>query len=456
MRLDPAEIADLPLPAALIDRRRAVISRTAEWLGSGPGTVSYHAGQAWLLVGSDRPARPELEVVTRMLLDEIRAAAAVLSGDASICASVLAGGLSLVAGWPVDEVPAAAGQVLERTRALIQARVPEVRIDVRFDGDPNEPVAGPDQVALALLQLAANAAAHDAATELRLGFDTGPTFTVEWPARGPLTEVPAGQSHSALRKRWGLGYVRLVADSLGATALPPASTTDGWTASCISLGTRRLTLPLAMFSGARPTRSTQTWEQTVRSHDPAVPGAIRADLGPVLAAAESQPGVLKRHGLLAARAARAGTWVALPPETGPERSREALRGLDHERALWAAPEPHATRVHGLITLLSRSLGDPPVAYAPEAFIRELPRACGALSVPAPEVGGLLACPDPRATAFLLAELGGELIGRLDGTYLVPGLRGAGSPFLALLGPDERGWCRLTPPMPPTPALSVAK
>jgi len=182
----------------------------------------------------------------------------------------------------------------------------------------------------------------------------------------------------------------------------------------------------------------------VRSQDPAVPNAIRADLGPVLAAAESRPGVMTRHGLLSARAGGSGTWVAMPPETGSERAREALRGLDHERALWAAPEPHATRVHGLIALLSRSLGDPPTAYAPEAFARELPRACAALGVATPEAGGLLACPDPRATAFLLAELGGELVGRLDGTYLVPGLRGAASPLLALLAPDERGWCRLTP------------
>jgi hypothetical protein len=164
----------------------------------------------------------------------------------------------------------------------------------------------------------------------------------------------------------------------------------------------------------------------------------------VLTAAEGEPGVIVRHGVLSARAAPSVTWVALPPETGADRTRDVLRGLDHERALWSAPEPHATRVHGLLSVLGRSLGDPATAYAPEAFARELPRACQALGIPAPAGRPLLACPDPRATAFLLAELGGELAGEPDGTFLVPGPRAAGSPLLSLLGPDQRGRVRLTP------------
>jgi hypothetical protein len=101
-------------------------------------------------------------------------------------------------------------------------------------------------------------------------------------------------------------------------------------------------------------------------------------------------------------------------------------------------------VHGLISLLARSLGDRPTAYAPEAFARELPRACAALGVAAPDPGPLLACPDPRATAFLLAELGGRLVGRPDGTFLAHGPAAAGSPLLELLAPDADGLARLTP------------
>jgi hypothetical protein len=182
----------------------------------------------------------------------------------------------------------------------------------------------------------------------------------------------------------------------------------------------------------------------VRSLDPTVPDTIVADLGQVLDAAGAAPGAIVRHGLLTARSSPAGTWVALPPEIGPERARDVLRGIDHERVLWSGPEPHATRVHGLISLLARSLGDRPTAYAPEAFARELPRACAAVGVPPPRLGPLLACPDPRATAFLLAELGGELSGAPDGTFLLPGAAAARSPLLELLGPDDRGRVRLTP------------
>jgi hypothetical protein len=236
----------------------------------------------------------------------------------------------------------------------------------------------------------------------------------------------------------------MVADYLGATALPVGPTASAWNGACLSLGSRRLTLPLALFAGGQTVRCTQTWEQGTRSLDPSVLSVIEADLGPVLAAAKAQPGVAVRRGLLSARLTARGTWVALPPETGPGRTRDVVRGLDHDRALWAAPEPHATRVHGLISQLERSLGVPPTTFAPEAFARDLPRACAALGVPAPAIGPILACPDPRATAFLLSELGGKLVVEPDGTYLAPGQAAAGSPLPALLAPDERGWIKLTP------------
>jgi hypothetical protein len=443
VRLDPTEVACLPLPAALLDRRGGVIAATAEWQGATPGTVCYHTGEARLLVGPGERAWPAQEAAMRRLLDEIRAAVAAMAGDRAVCAAVLASGLELVAGRPPDEgICDSIAAVLERARTVIRARVPEAEVEAAGAGP--QPVPAPDQVALALLQLAANAFSHEGSARLRLRAGVGPTFFVEWPATGPAAPVASGQSHPGLRRRWGLGYVRMVADYLGATALPPGPTAPGWTGPCLSLGSRRLTLPLAVFAGGRAARASQTWEQSVRSLDPAVPGTLLADLREVLEAAPEEPGTIVRHGLLRARWTPAGTWVALPPETGSERARDVLRGLDHERLLWSAPEPHATRVHGLIALLGRSLGDRPRAFAPEAFARELPRACAALGVEPPRPGPLLACPDPRATAFLLAELGGELAARPEGTFLVPGRAAARSPLLELLDPDERGLVRLTP------------
>ncbi|HYW24768.1 MAG TPA: hypothetical protein VE953_11440 [Terriglobales bacterium] len=443
MRLDPAEIASLPLPAALLDRGGAVVAATPEWQGAMPGSICYHAGEARLLVAPDGRAWPAQEAVMRRLLDEMHAAVAAMTGDQALCAAVLGSGLELVAGWPPDNVAYdSVGGVLGRALTVIRSRVPEAEVEVA--GATAQPVPAPDQIALALLQFAANAFSHEGSTRLRLRVGVGPTFFVEWPAAGPAGTVAGGQSHPGLRRRWGLGYVRMVADYLGATALPPGPTAAGWTGPCLSLGSRRLTLPLAVYSRGQAVRATQTWEQSVRSLDPAVPGTILADLAQALEAAEREPGVSVRCGLLSARWTQAGTWVALPPETGPERTRDVLRGLDHERVLWSAPEPHATRVHGLISLLARSLGDRPTAYAPEAFMRELPRACAALGVATPDLGPLLACPDPRATAFLLAELGGELIAGPDGTYLAPSHGANGGPLLELLGVDAHGRARLTP------------
>jgi hypothetical protein len=443
MRLDPAEVAHLPLPAALLDRRGGVIGATAEWQGATPGTVCYHTGEARLLVGPSVRAWPAQEAVMHRLLDEIRSAVAAMDGDRALCAAVLASGLDLVAGWPPDEgICGSIESVLDRARTVIRARVPDAEVEVV--PPPPQLVPAPDQVALALLQFAANAFSHEGSRRLRVRAGVGPTFFVEWPAAGPVAPVPGGQSHPGLRRRWGLGYVRMVADYLGATALPPGPTAAGWVGPCLSLGSRRLTLPLAVYARDQAARVTQTWEQSLRSLDPAVPGTVLADLGEVLDAAPREPGAIVGHGLLRARWTPAGTWVALPPETSPERAGDVLRGLDHERLLWSAPEPHATRVHGLIALLGRSLGDRPRAFAPEAFARELPRACTALGVEPPRVGPLLACPDPRATAFLLAELGGELVAGPDGTFLVPGRAAARGPLLELLGPDERGRVRLTP------------
>jgi hypothetical protein len=442
VRLDPAEVVCLPLPAALIDRQAAVIAATAEWQGAAPGTVCYHTGEARLLVGPGGRAWPAQESVMRRLLDEMRAAVAAMSGDQALCAAVLGSGLELVAGWPPDEAATSPiGDVLDRARAVISARVPEAEVEVL--GATAQAVPAPDQVALALLQFAANAFSHEGCTRLRLRVGVGPTFFVEWPAERPPGTVASGQSHPGLRRRWGLGYVRMVADFLGATALPPGPTAEGWTGPCLSLGSRRLTLPLAVYSEGQLVRGTQTWEQGVRSLDPTVPGAVLGDLEPALRAAADQPGAIVGSGLLRARGTRAGAWVALPPETGPSRARDVLRGLDHERVLWSAPEPHATRVHGLISLLARSLGEQPKAYAPEAFARELPRACAALGVAAPEPGPMLACPDPRATAFLLAELDATLESRPDGTFLRPGPSAAHSPLRELLSPDDQGWARLT-------------
>jgi hypothetical protein len=235
----------------------------------------------------------------------------------------------------------------------------------------------------------------------------------------------------------------MVADALGATALPPGPSGPGLTGACLSLGSRRLTLPVAVYSGWQVARATQTWEQELAGPDPDERERTWRAVTGTLQAAWEQPGRVVRHDLYAARHVDVGTWISLVPETGPDRARDVLRGLDHERTLWSAPEPFATTVHALITLLGWSLGAPRSAIAPEAFARDFPAACAALGLPSQAPPPLLACPDPRLTAFLLKELGGSLVAEPAGASLRPSAAGRGNPIVTLLGRPD-GQVSLTP------------
>jgi hypothetical protein len=440
VRLDPAEVQRLPLAAALVDRQGQLIALTPEWRGAQPGTVVYDTGQARLLISPDETAPSEQSALMRRLLDELAGAVGSVPPAQALQATVLTSSLELVAGWP-RETRGTTGQVLELAEAAVRARVAEARVEVAPDPMPQE-VPAPAQAALAMVQFATNAVRHDGASELRLRVGLGPSFFVEWPsARTASVAVPA-KSHPQLRRRWGMGYVRMLADFLGATALPPGPTQPGWFGACLSLGSRRLTLPVALFTAGVRQRCTQTWEQEVDSPDPELGARLGADLRTVITAAEARPWNRVSAGLFAGRHVGGQTWVALPPAAGTDRVRDVLRGLDHERPLWSAPEPHATRVHALIVLLGQALGTPPAAFAPDAFARELPRACAALGIQAPPVGPMLACPDPRVTAFLLAELDGTLVAEPAGAFVQAPPPALAHPLVRLLG-DAAGRIRLT-------------
>ena len=438
MRIDPSEVDHLPLAAAMVDRQGRMIAATPEWRGAAPGSLSYHAGEARLVVGSGEVARSDQGLVMRWLLDEIDAAVADMSGERRLCAAVLRSGLELVAGLPSATTgEGTTDDVVRLARAAIRARVPELTVEViepaRFQAAP-----APAQIALALVQFAVNAAVHANATRLLLRVGPGPTFSVEWPSERRRPVEARGYRHSLLRQGWGLGYVRTVSDALGATALSPGPTEPGWAGACLSLGNCRLTLPLARFARDGPFQATQTWRQEVQSPDPMVRASLRTDLETTMAGAIERPGAIARGALFTARdTGRGVTWAALPPDTGSARVRDVLLGLDHEHALWSAPADHAIRIHSLITILARSLGAQAVAYAPDAFAREFPRSCAALGVAVSETPPMLICPDPRLTAFLLRELGGGgLVGQSDRTVLEIRPEARHHPVVTLLGAPE--------------------
>lgn len=440
MRLEPGEAHWLPLVAALVDLEGRLVAATPEWAGTGPGTVSYHTGHGHLLVAPDVPAA-ELDVLMDRLLVELRAAVHVLDGDAGRRATLLAAGLELVAGRPVS-----AGrrrgveEVLELAVAGIGARTQNLTVHVAGPL-PRLAVPGAGAIALALVQLAVNAQDHEGARRVVLRVDPGPTFAVEWPAAQPAAAPVTTHRHRRRRARWGWGFVQMVADALGGVALPPGPVGPGTRGACVGLGALSLTLPLACVLEGRVERATQAWDQD--PHVPALGQPAEGTLARLVTAAAAARGRIAFHDLYRARVHGQRTWAALPPQGGSDRARDLLRGLHHERALWRAPEPYATRVSALATLLGFTLGDPWPSVPPSVYAEALPAACASLGVSLPAAIDVLALPPPRVVALLLAELGGGLVQRGEEVYLAPSA-GTRSPLLAALRPGPNGWLRLSP------------
>src|ERR1035437_8040663 len=97
VNLSLAEIAELPLPAALVDASGAVIARTPEWDGMGPGAVSYPVRSVRLVVRT-QPASAQCDAVLSRLLDAIDHAALALSGAQAQRVRMLGGYCDW---WPV-------------------------------------------------------------------------------------------------------------------------------------------------------------------------------------------------------------------------------------------------------------------------------------------------------------------------------------------------------------------
>jgi hypothetical protein len=452
MRLDPAEIAELPFPAGLFDLTGSLVAATPEWRGPLPGSVSFYTGAGHLVVGAATPTAPELEALMIELLRAIREALPAMDHAAALRTAVLVAGLELVSGRPLDDRDVGTtSDVLEYAAASIRTRAPSLAVEIVPEERPG-PVPAPATVALVLVQFAANASAHEFADaeatrrldSIRLRVASGPSFYLEWPTDRPGGVAVRTARHQRRRTRWGWGYVRMAADALGGAALPPGRTGDAMEGACLSIGSRMLTVPLACFDGGRLRRRTQSWEQETVHVGAEERSAIEGELHELLVTATAEPGTIVSSELLCARHTGGRTWAALPPEAGSHRVRDVLRGLDHERALWTAPEPHATRVHALTVVLARAAGDDWPTFDAGTWASLFPIACAALGLEAPDVSGAAVYPDPRVAAYLLAELGGELSVADDVVVYRPPDGEGTEPVLAVLEPFRHGWYALTP------------
>jgi hypothetical protein len=376
---------------------------------------------------------PRLDTLIGRLLTTLKQAGQAVAADDARRIEVLSAGLELVAGRPPRaEERGDVRRVLELVLAAIPARTQGLVIEVE-EPLPELMVPVPAAVALAVTQLAVNAHQHERATRVRLRVDRGPSFYVEWPNTTARTIRVGSHRHPSRREGWGWGYVQMVADALGATALPPGPTAPGVVGACLGLGSVQLTLPLAEVRAGVVRRSTLAWDQDPEASHFGEP--VHGFLVELLAAATLQPGRITYFDLYQARALGDRTWVALAPESGASRARDLIRGLAHEGALWRAPEPHATRLYGLASLLGIALGEPWPSVPPSVWSDLAPIAAEALQVKLPSTLEALVLPDPRIVAVLLSELEGRLVESAGEVYVQPSPQAAEGAFWAAVGGD---------------------
>jgi hypothetical protein len=393
VNLGIADIAQLPLAAALLDSQDAVIARTPEWDGAGPGAVAYPVRTMRLVVRT-APASRLCDELLGLLLDSIDGVGAGHHAVQAHRIRMLAGSLRLVAGrdaggWgTTDEViEMAHAGITARTGLAVEAMTGVVR-----------PVLAPEVAALVLVQLAVNAERHDAARTVRLEVDKT-TFRVVWRHAGKPGTVRTAR-RLADRSRWGLGFARNAADAIGGSVYPPRACADGSVAATLELGVRRLALPVAAIRDGVVCRATRSWdEETGLPPGSRVVDATR--LGDLCAAADAEPGRIVQAGWTA-RAAGRTTWVAVPPDDSTVRARDVVTGLLHERALSEhIDDPARATIAALALLLATLLGEPMPRIPIAAWTRRMTELLPAFEItaPVPAFDGVGAI-DPQVVAML--------------------------------------------------------
>jgi hypothetical protein len=414
MNLTIAEIRELPLPAALLDRDDEVIAATPEWQGAGPGTVLYALRGTRLAVASV-VTDPASAALLDRLLTAMEATAEALGGTQRLRIAMLASSLRVVAGRRVTTA-GTSHDVIDLAVAGITART---ALEVRVDGRPAFPVQAPEVAALALVQLAVNAERHTRTTSVTLVQD-GSAFHVVWPGAAGHPALITARSHRD-RQRWGLGFCRIAADTLGGAVYPPADRGDGTVAATLELGLHDLALPVAAVRAHRVLKATRTWDEETGC----LPGAAvepGSRLASCLDAAGASPGTVVCRDGWTARMARERSWVAIPPDDILERARDVLDGIAHERALWEGiAQPLQARVYALASLLAARLGSP-LPRVPGGIWNQRMAGLGpalGMRMAVPRVCALGAL-DPRIAAYLAAELGSEMV--TDGDDLLLRIR----------------------------------
>ncbi|MGI8607836.1 MAG: hypothetical protein ACR2MY_01205 [Candidatus Dormibacteria bacterium] len=421
MRLTAGDVACLPFSCALFDRQGGLLSSSPEWRGLSLGALTYEAAIGSLVVVPDGSSADVDQLVVE-LVGEVVETSRQLAPQDRLAVEMLAAGLALVAGRSVTQGPAGtASEVAAYVREGVRRSVSSVHLDVEIEVEAR--VAAPAALGLGLVQLARNAAVHAGAEAITLRVTRGPTFRIEWPDDSAGSVITTARRPDQ-RKRWGMGFARLLADALGGVVTAPVAVAPGLVGSAIGLGSPRFSAPVASAVRGRVERASRAWDEETGLP----PGAAldnRLELA--VAAAQARPGQIGYSDIFRARATPARVWLGIAPQSSLGRARDVLRGIQHENALLSAPEPHATRIFALASILAAVVtGEHPEPVPPTIWERDFASACAVLGVqPMPVLADdRLRYPDPRVTAYLLASVGGEIVevGGTGSVGISPGLR----------------------------------
>jgi hypothetical protein len=299
--------------------------------------------------------------------------------------------------------------VLEHACAGIASRT---GLQVALVDDERFEVPAPEVAALVLVQFATNAERHDHAESVTLRA-AAQSFTVSWEA-SPGSPAAATARRRAERQRWGLGFARIAADTIGGVLYPPVPGGEGERTAVLEVGLNHLALPLALIRDGNVGKATRAWDEKT-SLRPGVAVASHQRAGRCLAAAAACAGAVARVDGWSARTGRDGVWLAIPPDAIVDRARDVLDGMVHERALWdGVPEPARSRIVALAAMLGADL----VRVPGDTWNRRAHEVAQAyrLAMPVPRFTGVGAV-DPRVALFLAAEFGEALEVDGDDLYL---------------------------------------
>ena len=252
MNLTLGEVAELPLAAAMFDGDD-IVARTPEWRAAAPGAVGYPVRRTRLVVSADE-THPACAHVLDRLLGEIDAASATLPRRQALRVSMLAASLRVVAGRSVAGT-GTSSDVLEHSCAGVASRT---ALHVSVDERDRFVVPAPAVAALVLVQFATNAERHDHAESVRLS-TVGRSFVVTWEGSPGAPAATTARRRSE-RQRWGLGFARVAADSIGGVVYPPAHDGEGSMCAALDMGVNHLALPVALIRDGRVLKASRAWQ----------------------------------------------------------------------------------------------------------------------------------------------------------------------------------------------------